>query len=446
MNRGLALLFLLCFTAVWCQNPPIDFDGVVDPVEWQTAQHFTIDYEIDPGDNAPAPFATNAYVTYDDAFLYIGFVAEADMPNLRSSIRNRDEGFRDDNVMFGFDTYGDGRYMIALGTNPEGNQIDIKVLSNGDDENYDVNFLSKASKHPTAYHVELKIPFSNLQFKAQEEMRWKVIFIRNTFTATNESLNINFPIDRNNPCLICQSPAEIVLKGIQPKNRVNLLPFVFGGWSGDRAETDFDFQSPLGSICQYRFTDLTDYGPQRHFLKPDSVHTNRLRQRYYDGRPLVGISWQGGGKANRIALKSLNLKQMTPLLERSDCRFVSLQYGDDGPHLERYKKATGIEVLHDNAIDPLRDMDGWLNQVAAMDAVISIANTTVHGAGGLGVPTLCLVSQQSDWRWIDPEVYRGCYWYPSVDALYQEKESNWQPALSEASNWMQRNLPKLINA
>lgn len=269
MNRGLALLFLFCFTAVWSQNPPIDFDGVVAPEEWQTAQHFTIDYEIDPGDSAPAPFATNAYVTYDDAFLYIGFVAEADMPNLRSSIRNRDEGFRDDNVMFGFDTYGDGRYMIALGTNPEGNQIDVKVLSNGDDENYDVNFLSKASKHPTAYHVELKIPFSNLQFKAQEEMRWKVVFIRNTFTATNESLNINFPIDRNNPCLICQSLAEIVLKGIQPKNRVNLLPFVFGGWSGDRAETDFDFQSPMGSVGLSGLFDLNSVTSLEFALNPD---------------------------------------------------------------------------------------------------------------------------------------------------------------------------------
>ena len=65
-------------------------------------------------------------------------------------------------------------------------------------------------------------------------------------------------------------------------------------------------------------------------------------------------------------------------------------------------KTTGIEVLHDDTIDPLRDMDGWLSQVAAMDAVISIANTTIHGAGGLGIPTICLVSQKADWRWIEP--------------------------------------------
>lgn len=215
---------------------------------------------------------------------------------------------------------------------------------------------------------------------------------------------------------------------------------------GHMKASDFDLQSPLGSVCQYRFHRLSDYGPRSQFLKADPDQAALLRQRYSDGRPLVGISWQGGGKASRIPMKSLKLDQLTPLLQRSDCRFVSLQYGDDGPHLEKYKKSSGIEVLHDDSIDPLKDMDGWLCQVAAMDAVVSIANTTVHGAGGLGIPTLCLVSQQSDWRWIDPEVYRGCYWYPSVDALYQDKESNWKPALSEASNWMQRNLPKLINA
>ena len=206
---------------------------------------------------------------------------------------------------------------------------------------------------------------------------------------------------------------------------------------------DFDLQSPLGSICQYRFKDMDDYGPKRHFLKSDSVHTNKLRQRYYDGRPLIGISWQGGGKASRIPMKSLKLKQLIPILQNTNFRFVSLQYGDDGPHLARFQKDSGIEVLHDETIDPLRDMDGWLSQVAAMDAVISIANTTVHGAGGLGIPTLCLVSQQADWRWIDPSVFKGCYWYPSVDATYQVSKSDWQPAIDEACGWLKQKTKHL---
>ena len=95
-------------------------------------------------------------------------------------------------------------------------------------------------------------------------------------------------------------------------------------------------------------------------------------------------------------MKSIGLKELAPLLSRKDCRFVSLQYGDDGPHLERFQKSCGIDVLHDDSIDALKDMDGWLSQVAAMDAVLSIANTTIHGAGGLGIPSMCLVSRQSD--------------------------------------------------
>ena len=198
----------------------------------------------------------------------------------------------------------------------------------------------------------------------------------------------------------------------------------------------FDLQSPLGSICQYRFRQLSDYAPRSPLLKADAEQTALLRQRYHDGRPLIGLSWQGGGKANRIAMKSIGLKQLAPVLQRSDCRFVSLQYGDDAPHLERFRKATGIDVLHDDSIDPLGDMDGWLSQVAAMDAVLSIANTTIHGAGGLGVPTLCLVSQQADWRWIEPEIHQGCYWYPSVEAAYQADRGDWQPALEQASRWL----------
>ncbi len=215
--------------------------------------------------------------------------------------------------------------------------------------------------------------------------------------------------------------------------------------SGRLGAADFDLQSPLGSICQYRFAELADYAPRSPFLRAEPAAAERLRQRYHDGRPLIGISWQGGGKANRIAMKSVGLRQLAPLLGRSDLRFVSLQYGDDGPHLERFRQATGIDVLHDDSIDPLKDMDGWLCQVAATDAVLSIANTTIHGAGGLSKPTLCLVSNQSDWRWIDPEIHQGSYWYPSVEAVYQSREGSWDGALESAGHWLDRQRARLTD-
>ncbi len=262
---------LITFTAtfLFAQNNIPVFDGVVNHEEWQNAQEFLIGYEIEPGDNSPAPQKTTVFITYSPTDLYVGFIAEANMQQLRSSIRNRDEGWQDDNVMIGFDAYGDGRYMIALGSNPEGNQIDLKILPNGDDDNYDVNFYSKASKQENAYHVELKIPFANLQFKPAAEMRWKVVLARNTFTNDTRSQSINFRLDRNNPCVVCQTPDEIVLQNVQAKNRVNLLPYVFGGLSGERDANQLDYGSPMGNIGLSGLFDLNSVTSLEFALNPD---------------------------------------------------------------------------------------------------------------------------------------------------------------------------------
>ena len=163
--RFTQLILLLLFSAYLNaqQTTLPSFDGKVSPEEWKDAETFTIKYEIDPGNNVPSPHLTDVFITYSKTDLYVGFIAYADMKNLRSSIRNRDEGYQDDNVLIGIDTYGDGRFMVSVGANPEGNQLDLKLLSNGnDDTSYNINFESKASKHDDSYHVELKIPFSVL--------------------------------------------------------------------------------------------------------------------------------------------------------------------------------------------------------------------------------------------------------------------------------------------
>jgi hypothetical protein len=92
-------------------------------------------------------------------------------------------------------------------------------------------------------------------------------------------------------------------------------------------------------------------------------------------------------------------------------------------------------------VNPLKNMDVLLDQVAACDAVLSVANTTIHGAGGLNLPTLCLLSRHSDWRWFDaPEVTRS-YWYPSVGIARQAADGDWGAALQQARAWLQQGTP-----
>ena len=253
-----------------CSDTLPTFDGIVSDKEWVNAEKFKINYEIEPGNNEPSIHETEVFITYSKTDLYVGFLAYADMKKLRSSIRNRDEGYLDDNVMIGIDTYGDGRYMISLGSNPEGNQLDLKFSSSGDsDSSYNLSFESKASKHKNSYHVELKIPFAVLQFNKADEMKWNVLLYRSTYTDENRSQNINFPIDLNNPCLPCQTKSNITLKNIESKNRVSLLPYVFGGLSGVQENENLSYEKPFGDVGLSGLFDLNNITSLEYAINPD---------------------------------------------------------------------------------------------------------------------------------------------------------------------------------
>ena len=269
--RSKILTILLVFPLLlFSQKILPTFDGVVSPEEWLGAESFDIKYEVSPGDNVQSPQPTKVYISYSETDLYVGFIAYADMENLRSSVRNRDEGFQDDNVFIGIDTYGDGRYMIGLGANPEGNQLDVKLLSDGnDDVSYDVSFESKASKHQDSYHVELKIPFGVLQFKQAPEMKWKVMLFRATFTENNRSQNLNFPIDRNNSCLPCQATSFITLKNIKSKNRVNVLPYVYVGLDGNTAKGSLDYGKLVTNVGISGLFDINNLSSLEYAINPD---------------------------------------------------------------------------------------------------------------------------------------------------------------------------------
>jgi tetratricopeptide (TPR) repeat protein len=210
--------------------------------------------------------------------------------------------------------------------------------------------------------------------------------------------------------------------------------------------TDYDVQCPIGSICQHRFTRLDTYAQRVPMLVAKAARRDELRQAYASagGSPaqrLIGISWKGGGTAGRIRAKSISPEQFAQLLQPlPGVRFVSLQYGKAAPQVEQWRQA-GLDVIHDPRVDALRDMDLWLDQVAACDAVISVANTTIHGAGGLNLPTQCLLSRNCDWRWFtDPAVQRS-YWYPSVGIMREDTIHGWSQALQQARQWLEQGCP-----
>ncbi len=218
-------------------------------------------------------------------------------------------------------------------------------------------------------------------------------------------------------------------------------------FSGRLVASNFDRQIPLGSICQYRFVNVGDFTPRVPVLVADENQSELFRKEYLsvnqEPKRLVGVSWRGGAHGKRVHQKSLSVEVFAELmLNHPDIRFVDLQYGNTSDQIKNWQKQ-GIDIVHDPRVNPLKNMDLWLSQVKACDAVISVANTTIHGAGGLNLPTQCLLSIYSDWRWfVEPSVQRS-YWYSSVGIARQSRthRPSWQHAFQQVSAWLQSGCP-----
>ena len=210
--------------------------------------------------------------------------------------------------------------------------------------------------------------------------------------------------------------------------------------------SDFDYQSPLGSICRHRFSHPSMFAPVSPILSINSSISSELRNRYlsFGDQPvekLIGVSWRGGGRSGRIKQKSIRTADFGHLMKNlPGYRFVSLQYGESKKIVDEWR-SEGIDILHDDNINPLKDIDSWLCQVAACDAVLSVANTTIHGAGGLNIPTYCLLSRHADWRWLSSTEVQRSYWYPSVGIFRESEELGWTPALDQARQWLLAGAP-----
>jgi len=199
---------------------------------------------------------------------------------------------------------------------------------------------------------------------------------------------------------------------------------------------------PLGSIGRWLRPDVSRFPSRASYLVADGTRRRRIRDRYgaeAPGNLLVGVSWRSKN-TDFGRNKSLDLLSWAPLLTQPGITFVNLQYGDCREDLEAVRRALGVTVLADAEIDAMRDLDGFAAQVAALDLVISTSNTTVHMAGGLGVPTWVLLpaGQGRIWYWFDGR--DDSPWYPSLRLFRQRQPGDWRPVvdrLATALAWWQ---------
>lgn len=200
----------------------------------------------------------------------------------------------------------------------------------------------------------------------------------------------------------------------------------------EKQQRDVTAQIPVGSLGHYFRPDIDAFPDQGSFLIADVKRRDALRERYKSklgDKPMIGLSWRSGNPRFGAA-KSIGLSDLGSALETIDATFVDLQYGDTTDDL-KHAASAGLDVIHDPEIDSLVDLDAFAAQVAAMDLVITVSNTTAHVAGSLGVPCWTLVSAGSGqfWYWfLDRE---DSPWYPSLRLFRQTKPGDWSGVLGD---------------
>ncbi len=207
----------------------IDVDGVLDEAVWQQAWSTTLDYEVRPGENTPAPIRTEVLVMYDANRLYVGFRAyDPDLAAIRAHLSDRDQAWNDDWVGVVLDTFNDERRDYLFVVNPLGVQMDqIETESTGQTP-WDGIWKSAAAFTEWGWSVEIEIPFSTLRFQRSDEPQiWGFDAIRGYPRNVSAQMG-TFPRDRSNNCYLCQALKIEGFAGVSPGRNLEIVPTLTG--------------------------------------------------------------------------------------------------------------------------------------------------------------------------------------------------------------------------
>ncbi|MCQ4159988.1 tetratricopeptide repeat-containing glycosyltransferase family protein [Roseomonas sp. GC11] len=184
-------------------------------------------------------------------------------------------------------------------------------------------------------------------------------------------------------------------------------------------------QIPCASLPRLFRRQAADF-PGTPYLRADPARVAALRAALPTGGQRIGIAWRSASpNINEANRRSLPLPRWAPLLRQEGLHWISLQYGG----AEEVKAEIGPWPLHrPEGLDTLNDIDGLAAQIAALDLVISIDNSTVHLAGALGVPCWVLLPYSADWRWGTGSATAP--WYRSLRLYRQPAPGDWESVLA----------------
>ncbi|HET6514377.1 MAG TPA: FkbM family methyltransferase [Thermodesulfovibrionales bacterium] len=193
---------------------------------------------------------------------------------------------------------------------------------------------------------------------------------------------------------------------------------------------------PMGSLPLHLRPNVRSFPQQKFYLIADPKRREKWQNRFSAlGEGLkVGVSWRGGKESSVRTMRSTKLDEWISVLSVPHVHFINLQYGDCTEEFQSVRYNLGITIHDWDDADPLKDLDDFAAQIAELDLVISVDNSTVHMAGALGVPVWALLPRGCDWRWMKD--HEDTPWYPSVRLFRQKQHQDWKKIFDSVSSFL----------
>jgi Domain of unknown function (DUF5916)/Carbohydrate family 9 binding domain-like len=231
----------------------IDIDGRLGDPGWTGATQIPLEWEWFPGDNVPAPVATECWMTYDTSNLYVACHAHDPEPSaIRAHFADRDDLNRtvqDDHIALLLDPFNDERRGFQFRVNALGVQMDafLSTAEGFEDFAWDAIWGSAGRITDDGYVVEIAIPFRSIRFPETNGTQTWGMFLERSYPRSSRHRMRSMPTDRNNTCLLCQANKVTGFEGISPGSNVELYPTLTAGRSEARNPFPTGDLEPVGN-------------------------------------------------------------------------------------------------------------------------------------------------------------------------------------------------------
>lgn len=204
----------------------ITIDGKPDEKAWQSVQWEDNFTQFQPHEGKTPHQQTEFAILYDEHNVYLAIKALDKSPDSISMRMTRRDAMDGDQVGIGFDTYLDRRTAFMFAVSAMGVKADWVISNDGESEDFtwDPIWWVKTTRTDYGWNAEMRIPLTQLRFDKNGEQKWGLQVFRQIFR--KEELSSWQPMQRSVAGMVSQFGDMNGLKNIQPKNTIDIMPYV----------------------------------------------------------------------------------------------------------------------------------------------------------------------------------------------------------------------------